>query len=112
MPRLPLPSLLTLLAAVLWAGLAGAQTAYVQIEAHPSRAEALSRAEGYAVTLEDVNAFQLSRRWFGVALGPFASPAAAEARLRALRAAGRVPRDSYVEAPGRYGARVWPPGAG
>ncbi|SDI21020.1 serine protease [Alloyangia pacifica] len=84
---------------------------YIQIEAQPSLNEAEARLRDYAGGLQDVNGFSLGGGWYGIALGPYAPEAAAE-QLRSLRAAGRIPRDSYLAASGEYGRQFWPVGAG
>ncbi|MBE9637446.1 serine protease [Salipiger mangrovisoli] len=84
---------------------------YIQIEAQPSLNEAEARLRDYAGGLQDVNGFSLGGGWYGIALGPFAPEVAAE-QLRSLRAAGRIPRDSYLAAAGEYGRQFWPVGAG
>ena len=84
-----------LLCAVTWAGLATAQN-WVQIEAQPNEASALQRAEIYAGQLPDVNAFQTRTNWHILAIGPFATPEEATARLSELRAARAIPLDSFV----------------
>ncbi|WP_308916721.1 serine protease [Jannaschia sp. LMIT008] len=98
--------------AVLWGGVAWAQDAFVQIEAHPSRAEAVDRAQAYANLFDDVAAFRQGSRWHVVALGPYPDPPLARARLRALRGQGLIPRDSFVSDVSDYGERVWPEGGG
>ncbi|MCK0148959.1 serine protease [Marivita sp. S6314] len=97
---------------VLWALPAAAQdTVYVQIEAQPSLSVAEDRLRDYAAVLPDVNGFDLGRGWYGIALGPY-ERSNANAILRNLRAQRLIPRDSYLESPGRYGQRIWPIGAG
>ncbi|KAG1715536.1 hypothetical protein GQR58_000509 [Nymphon striatum] len=60
--------------------------------------------------LTDVNGFALGGGWYAVALGPF-NRDDATARMRDLRRAGQIPRDSYVEDAARYRTRFWPVGA-
>ncbi|AWI85528.1 peptidoglycan-binding protein [Alloyangia pacifica] len=84
---------------------------YIQIEAQPSLNEAEARLRDYAGGLRDVNGFSLGGGWYGIALGPYDPEVAAE-QLRNLRAAGRIPRDSYLAAAGEYGRQFWPVGAG
>lgn len=83
---------------------------FIQIEAQPSLTRAESRARDYASFLTDVNGFALGGGWYAVALGPF-NRDDATARLRDLRRAGQIPRDSYVEEAARYRTRFWPVGA-
>ncbi|UWQ21098.1 peptidoglycan-binding protein [Jannaschia sp. W003] len=95
---------------LLAAGAASAQTAFVQIEAKPSLAEAESRARGYAGLFPNVNGFSLPGRWYGLALGPYPSPEAADAALDQFRAQNLIPRDSFVSDGGNFGERFWPAG--
>lgn len=97
-----------------WAGPGGAQDAgpqvWIQIEARNTLAGAEDRLRDWSSTLPDVTGFALASGWYAVALGPF-SPDEAAARLAELRAAGAIPRDSFI-ADGRvYRAQVWPAGA-
>ncbi|SIS79171.1 Putative peptidoglycan binding domain-containing protein [Roseivivax lentus] len=97
----------------LWllAGAAAAQEAhYIQIEAHPALAVAESRARDFAAQLPDVNGFSLGAGWYGIALGPYDEAEANRLRL-ALRSAGRIPPDSYVEEAEEYARRFFPVGA-
>ena len=97
---------------IVFAGLAAAQErAFVQIEAHPSLAEATERARAYGGIVRDINGFALGGTWYGIALGPY-DEQVARATLSRLRAEGLIPRDSYVTAGETYGDRFWPVGAG
>ncbi|WP_292294328.1 serine protease [Marivita sp.] len=97
---------------VFWVQSAAAQdSVYVQIEAQPSLSAAEDRLRSYAADLPDVNGFDLGAGWYGIALGPY-ERGQANAILRSLRAQGRIPGDSYIEGPDRYGQRIWPIGAG
>ena len=81
---------------MLWAGLAHAQgSSWVQVEARPNAASAQERAEFYASGLPDVQGYRLSSGWYAIALGPY-SEAEAINVLSQLRAAGRIPRDSFL----------------
>lgn len=94
--------------AFVWAGGAMAQDrAWVQVEALPSLAEAQARARAYAEVLADVEGYQLGSRWYGLALGPYDRPGA-EAALRRLRAAGQIPRDSFVSDGTNFRQQFWP----
>jgi hypothetical protein len=97
-----------------WAGPGGAQDAgpqvWIQIEARNTLSATEDRLRDWSSTLPDVTGFALASGWYAVALGPF-SPDQAAARLAELRAAGAIPRDSFI-ADGRvYRAQVWPAGA-
>lgn len=98
-----------LVAALLGAGMATAQDrAWVQVEAQPTLDEARDRARALAERFEDVEGFRLGSRWYGIVLGPQA-PEAARDRLRALRAEGAIPRDSYVTDGSNFREQFWPP---
>lgn len=86
-----------------------AQSAWVQVEAQPSLAEAQAAARNYAGRLENVAGFDLPGRWYGVALGPF-SEAEAEARLIDLRARGLIPGDAFISDGRSFGRPFWPVG--
>ena len=97
------------LAAAQGAGAQGAG-AFVQVEAHPSLAEAQAAARRYAGANASVGGFAMPGGWYAVALGPFEGGAARE-RLARLRAEGRIPADSFVTDGERYGSQFWPVGA-
>ena len=105
----PLALLLALLLPT--ATLAQANSAFVQIEAHPTLAEAQERARAYGALLPDLSGFALGNGWYGLALGPY-ERSRARGTLRRLRLEGLVPRDSYVTAGGSYRQRFWPPADG
>ena len=96
---------------VIWswllAGSAAAQT-YIQVEAQPSRAEAVAAAEGYESVSDRVAGFRLGGSWYAIVLGPYAEEEQAEAQLDLLRRTGRVPSDSYLTTLENYGARYYP----
>ena len=95
----------------LWAGLAAAETAWVQIEALPTLDQAETRLRDLAATFPEAAGFSMRGGWYGVALGPYDSPEAAAAALRQMRAAGTIPADSYVAESTRYQSQFWPVGA-
>ncbi|MEL6549083.1 MAG: serine protease [Pseudomonadota bacterium] len=103
-----------ILAALVWLAASSAAVAqdrvWIQVEAQPSLRQAQDRVRTYAARLPDVAGFQLSARWYGIALGPY-SRADATQRLAALRAEGLVPRDSYLVEPARFERQFWPIGA-
>lgn len=86
---------------------AQAGRAWVQIEAHPTLAEAESRARAYGGLFPDVEGFRLKTGWYAVALGPQTAAVAAQ-RLRTLLGEGLVPRDSYVHDGSAYVSQFWP----
>jgi S1-C subfamily serine protease len=83
---------------------------WVQIEAQPSLSQAQEAAQRYALNLPDVNGFSIGSGWYGIVLGPY-TRADAEQVLRAYRADGDIPRDSYIQFSSRLGAQFWPVGA-
>lgn len=94
--------------AVIWGETTWAE-AWVQIEARPSEAQALERANDYASRLPDVNGFRLNSGWFAIALGPYADDEAI-ARLGQLRIAGQIPSDSFLSDGGNFRGRFFGPG--
>ncbi|MBV2358267.1 trypsin-like peptidase domain-containing protein [Thalassococcus sp. CAU 1522] len=84
---------------------------YIQVEARTSLTAAQQSVRDYTSDFSDVNGFALGGGWYGVALGPFASRDDADEELRRLRAARRIPSDSYVESGAQYGQQFWPIGA-
>ena len=76
-------------------GIATAQS-WVQVEAQPSEARALERAEDYASRLADVKAFRTGSNWHVIALGPFEEEDDARRQLLQLRAARQIPADAFI----------------
>lgn len=79
---------------------------YVQIEAHRDAATALARAAEWGAGLPGVAVFAMPTGWQAIALGPYGSEAEARAALVQLRAAGRIPGDSYLATAADYRGRV------
>ena len=96
--------------AIMFAAAAFAQTAWIQVEAHPTLAEAREAAGRYARQFSQVEGYRLNSGWYGVVLGPL-DAAEARAELRRLRIAGAVPRDSFVAEGARFREPFWPDGA-
>ncbi|WP_281857424.1 serine protease [Litoreibacter halocynthiae] len=88
-----------------------AAQSWVQVEALPDLRTAEERARAYSSALKDVNGFRLRSGWYALTLGPY-SDAEAQSKLRELRGAGIIPRDSYISDNGPYRQRFWPVGAG
>ncbi|MBP0481091.1 trypsin-like peptidase domain-containing protein [Sagittula salina] len=84
---------------------------FIQVEARTSLAGAQSSVRQFGQGLNNVNGFSLGGGWYGVALGPYASRAEAEAFLGEFLGSGAVPPDSYVESSRVYGRQFWPVGA-
>ncbi|WP_317625098.1 serine protease [Rhodalgimonas zhirmunskyi] len=84
--------------------------AWVQIEAQPSLNQAQERVRAYAARLPDVNGFNLGGGWYAIALGPY-TQTDAQRVLRAYRADGEIPRDSYIAYSNTFRQQFWPVGA-
>ncbi len=82
---------------------------WVQIEAHPDlvTAQARLRAYGADPTTAPLAGFIMQTGMYALALGPLPR-AEAMARLSDLRAAGRIPRDSYLQSAQNYTRQFWP----
>ena len=100
--RITVAALAALLAA---GGAAGAQDAFIQLEAKRSEAEARDAARRLAARVEGVEGYAAAGGWYVVALGPF-EEAEAAARLARLRAEGRVPGDAFLTAGDLYRGRL------
>lgn len=79
---------------------AQAEPTVIRIEAKKAGAEAA--ASGWAAQFPDVVTFRAPGGWTAIALGPMERDAA-EARMRELKAAGKIPADSFL-APAEAGA--------
>jgi peptidoglycan hydrolase-like protein with peptidoglycan-binding domain/S1-C subfamily serine protease len=98
------------LLSLLWAGVATAQDrAWVQIEAHPTLAEAEQQARAYMSVFPDVQGFRLGSRWYGIALGPYSRDDAA-VRLTQLRRENLIPVDSFISDGSNFREQYWPVG--
>ncbi|MCA3456071.1 MAG: trypsin-like peptidase domain-containing protein [Rhodobacter sp.] len=83
--------------------------AWIQIEAQPTRAEAMDRARAYAAVFPDVAGYALSSGWFGIVLGPYSRQEAAM-KLRDLRGEGLIASDSFLTDGRTFRDRYWPAG--
>jgi len=92
-----------------WAGIASAQTAWIQVEAQPTLQAAQRSAQTYAGQLLDVNGFRMGGNWYAIALGPYTRDDATS-RLATLRAQGAIPRDSFIAFTSQYRQQFWPIG--
>jgi peptidoglycan hydrolase-like protein with peptidoglycan-binding domain len=94
-------------AAAVWVSSAVAQDlGWVQIEARPTEAQAVERAQDYAMRLANVNGFALPSGWYAIALGPY-DRFTAEQELRRLRLEGAVPSDSFISDGRGFGRRIY-----
>jgi S1-C subfamily serine protease/peptidoglycan hydrolase-like protein with peptidoglycan-binding domain len=90
---------------------AAAQTSYwVQIEAHATLRTAEDFATRYEGRIGNIAGFRIAGGWYGLAIGPFASEADAEARRTQLLAARKIRDDAYVTDDTIYGQQFWPVG--
>jgi len=87
------------------------QSAWVQIEAQPSVAEAQSRAEVYERRLDNVAGYDVGRGWYAIVLGPYERNDA-ELVLRQLRREGQIPGDSFIATGRTFRNQIWPIGRG
>jgi peptidoglycan hydrolase-like protein with peptidoglycan-binding domain len=93
--------------AIIWVSAAVAQElGWVQIEARPTEAQAVERAQDYALRLANVNGFALPSGWYAIALGPY-DRFTAEQELRRLRLDGAVPSDSFISDGRGFGRRIF-----
>lgn len=89
-------SALVVLAAWVWAGMAAAQSVFVQVEAHPNIPAAQARADGYrAANIDNVNGFRLGSGWYAISLGPY-DEATAIRTLNVLKSRGAIPPDAFL----------------
>ena len=87
------------------------QTAWLQVEAHPSLEVARERARAYATLFADVEGFRTGSGWYAILLGPMAQGEAAD-RLLTLRRDNLIPRDSFLADGSDHRAKFWPAGIG
>ena len=80
---------------------------YIQVEALPDRATAVTRAQAYTALFAETNGFGLRSGWFGILLGPYTPGQAAEL-LASLKAERLIPSDSFIAYPRDMGDRFWP----
>ena len=105
-------ALLALLLAMLFAlsprtGQAQDGQVYIQVEALPDRATALTRAEAYSALFPETAGFGLRSGWFGIVLGPY-PPAQAAELLAGLKAERLIPADSFIAYPRDLRDPFWP----
>ena len=75
------------------AGAAWADDAYIRLEAWREPAEAAVKAQGWAARFPDIVTYPAGG-WTAIGLGPLGDDA--RARMAALKAEGRIPRDAYL----------------
>ena len=93
------------------AGPARAQESFwVQVEAHPTTAETIERAEAFQFSVGGAAGFRLSSGWNAVVLGPYDTREAAESVRRQLLGAGQIPGDAFVAEGRSLGAQLYPAG--
>lgn len=85
-------------------------THWVQIEAHATLRTAEEFATRYEQRIGQIAGFRIAGGWYALAVGPFATADAAEARRSELIAAREIREDSYVTDNTIYGQQFWPVG--
>lgn len=94
---------------LIWTGMAQAQErVWVQIEALPTRDEALAQAEAWSAAFADVQGYDAPGGWHVIVLGPYGR-AEGRDRLAALRRGNLIPGDSFIVDGSRFRAQFWPP---
>ncbi len=83
-----------------------AAQSWVQVEAQPSEARALDRAEDYAGRIANVKAYRTGSNWHVIAIGPFEDDEARRQLLQ-LRAARQIPGDAFVSDGRSFGAQIF-----
>jgi peptidoglycan hydrolase-like protein with peptidoglycan-binding domain len=81
---------------------------WIQIEAQPNRAAAMTRIKTYKQEISNVVGFEIEGGWFGIALGPYKSDAA-DTLLAKLKKSELIPRDSFVARGVTYGRQFYAP---
>ncbi|MEO0484589.1 MAG: serine protease [Pseudomonadota bacterium] len=96
---------------VLWmatvTGAAAQDNTWIQVEAQPSLRQALERVQVYSQRLPNVAAFQVSSRWYGIAIGPY-EEIEAEEQLDVLERRREVPFDAFLVDGSAFLRQVWP----
>ncbi|MGB0797896.1 MAG: trypsin-like peptidase domain-containing protein [Planktomarina sp.] len=98
---------LTTLSGTVFAQQAPSGLSWIQVEAQPTRTQAIARAGRYADEFDNVVGFEIGNGWHGIALGPFDRQSAV-AELATLRNSGRIPRDSFIANGTSYRDQYWP----
>jgi hypothetical protein len=83
---------------------------WVQIEAHATLRTAEDFAKRYEERIGNIAGFRIAGGWYGLAVGPFATPEDAEIRRAQLLAAREIRDDAYVTDNSIYGQQFWPVG--
>ena len=84
--------------------------AWIQVEANPTLRAAEDGIRVRSARMANVAGFRLPGGWYAVALGPYTEEQAGE-QLRALKAAGAIPGDSFIMFTNQYRQQFWPVGA-
>ena len=92
-----------------WAGIAVAQSTFIQIEAHNDLEAAQDRSREFAAVLPNVNGFRMGAGWYAIALGPYTDEGAI-GQLQNLRAQRRIPADSFLTESAAYSQQFYPIG--
>ena len=81
---------------------------WIQIEAQPTLAAAMTRIKTYRQEISNVVGFKIEGGWFGIALGPYKTDAA-DALLAKLKKSELIPLDSFVARGITYGRQFYAP---
>lgn len=92
------------------AAVAQARDVWIQVEARPTRDEALERIFVYRTLFPMIGGFELANGWYAVAVGPFTDDEST-GLLDQFVNAGLIPRDSYVTGADRFAGQFYPPRA-
>ncbi|MFW5641613.1 MAG: trypsin-like peptidase domain-containing protein [Roseicyclus sp.] len=85
-----------------------AERVWIQIESYASLSNTTSRIRTYSPEFDNVNGFNAGA-FYAITLGPYAR-AEAERVLAELRAAGRIPSDSFIQPRTAYTSQFFPVG--
>lgn len=97
--------------AALLATTALAEPVYIQIEAKRTETEAAARAADWATKFPNLVGHKVKGGWLAMAIGPL-DRAEAEVTMKALKAEGAIPADSYIVTGKDYREPFWPAALG
>ncbi|WP_172299965.1 trypsin-like peptidase domain-containing protein [Pseudoruegeria sp. HB172150] len=96
-------------AALLWAGIAAAQSTFIQVEARPDLNAAQESVRAIAGIVRQVKGFRMASGWYGVAIGPFTEEEAID-RMQRLKLDGLIPADAFLTDASAYTQQFYPVG--
>ncbi|NOX73108.1 MAG: hypothetical protein GXP03_05660 [Alphaproteobacteria bacterium] len=80
---------------------------WIQVESQNNIRKTKSRAQIFARDFPDTRAFQTKTGWYAIVIGPM-DEASASKELARLKAAGKVPTDSFISSGATYLGQLWP----